>query len=329
MSEWDTGLRMLVWITAAYLLDMLIGDPHVLYHPVRLMGRIIEMLHPIVERSRRRVLAGIWYPLVLIALSIAAVQAVKLLPSPYRELITIYILYTSLAARSLASEVWKVLRLEEIGDRRKALSMLCSRDTNALDERGIRSTLFETTAENAVDGILAPLFYILAFAPLGLSAEAALVYKSVSTCDSMVGYKNERFIEIGKVSARLDDVLNFVPARLSVICILIAGYLVQLFSGEREANASVARGIRVYRRDRYRHESPNSAHSMSLFAGILGVQIAGPMSYFGKRKEKPYLGDPIHALTDDVVRKAVYIMLLASLVELGIGAGLIVFAAAC
>ncbi|MDO4753883.1 MAG: adenosylcobinamide-phosphate synthase CbiB [Bacillota bacterium] len=309
---------MINMICMAFVLDLFLGDPHFLYHPVRLMGRIIEIWHPLTERARWKVLAGALYPVSLIALCLVFMWAVRLLPSPVPETVTVYILYTSLATRSLADEVLKVLKVPNLNQRRRALSMLCSRDTDALDERGILSTLFETTSENSVDGVLAPLFYMIVFAPLGFSAEAALIYKAVSTCDSMVGYKNDRFVKIGRISARLDDCLNFIPARVSVIVILLAGALY------RRSVHDLKNGIKIYLRDRTKHASPNSAHPMSAFAGIFGVQICGPVPYFGKTVNKPYIGDALVPLNAKIVTDSVRVMILSAFLMLAAGIGIVI-----
>lgn len=332
-------MENLIPVYIAFALDLLIGDPHILYHPVQFMGLIIERLHSFTEKSKHPVLAGGVYPAVLIALSLAFMGAVRLLPEPLRMLVTVYILYSSLAAHSLAKEVLKVLKIRGIAERRRALSMLCSRDTDALDDRGILSTLFETNSENSVDGVLAPLFYMIVFAPLGCSAEAALIYKAVSTCDSMVGYKNERFLHIGKISARLDDALNLIPARVSVLFILSAGFLFKLLkrvlfypfftSTAPDGNIidslfdrplrALRNGVKIYLRNRYKHASPNSAHPMSAFAGIFGVKICGPVPYFGKLVDKPYIGDPLTPLTDRIVRESAAVMVLSAALMLTTG----------
>lgn len=334
-------MENLIPVYIAFALDLLIGDPHILYHPVQFMGQIIERLHRFTEKSKHPVLAGGLYPAVLIALSLAFMGAVRLLPEPLRMLVTVYILYSSLAAHSLAKEVLKVLKIRGIAERRCALSMLCSRDTDALDDRGILSTLFETNSENSVDGVLAPLFYMIVFAPLGCSAEAALIYKAVSTCDSMVGYKNERFLHIGKISARLDDALNLIPARVSVLFILSAGFLFKLLKRVQSIDVGASsdarhidslfdrplrafgNGVKIYLRDRYKHASPNSAHPMSAFAGIFGVKICGPVPYFGKLVDKPYIGDPLTPLTDRIVRESAAVMVLSA--ALMLAAGSVVF----
>ncbi len=332
----------MIWIiAAAFVADLLIGDPQGVWHPVRFMGWIIEKLHPLVERggSTERKIRGAMYPAALCLLAMAISNAVYILPYPARELAALYLLYSSLAVRSLAEEVLKVLRIKDISERRRALAMLCSRDTAELDERGINSTLFETTAENSVDGALAPLFYMIAAALisdfcLGSDAggsgigfvavlSAALVYKAVSTCDSMVGYKNERFIDTGMVSARFDDVLNFLPARLSQPFVLVAGAVVVVCRrGPAAALRSSVRGVKIYFRDRRKHESPNSCHAMSMFAGILGVRICGPVSYFGKVKPKEFVGEDVRRLTDAAVIEAVAVMILSAVLMMIAGAAL-------
>lgn len=314
---------MIRLIVIAFVLDLLFGDPSFLYHPVRIMGRVIESLHPFVDARKHRILGGAAYLAVLIFFVLLFMAAVRLLPPILFEIVVVYLLFSSLAAHSLAEEVRKVLALRTLSDRRKALSMLCSRDTEALDEHGVLSTLFETNSENSVDGFLAPLFYMIVFAPLGYSVEAALIYKAVSTCDSMVGYRNSRFLLTGKISARMDDLFNLIPARISVPFILLAGFFYKLFQNDRPLYF-IQNGIRIYLRDRYRHSSPNSAHPMSVFAGIFGVRICGPTSYFGEIKDKPYIGDEIRPLTDSVVKDSTVVMVLSGVFMLT--AGIVLYA---
>lgn len=309
----------------AYVLDLLIGDPQNFPHPVRAMGWVIEKLHPIVFRKGGSYVSGVLYPAVLIVLVLGLMYVIHLLPFPVSTVLKLYLMYTCLAAKSLASEVKKVLAVKGKAEQRKALSFLCSRDTAALSDRQVMSTLFETTSENTLDGVLAPLFYMLLAAPFGLSASTGLIYKAVSTCDSMVGYQNERFLKTGMISARLDDVLNFIPARLMQPIIWISGISVQLLSGKDSRTTNALRNAwRVYFRDKSNHSSPNSAHSMAMFAGLIGVRIGGPVPYFGEVKDKPWMGDDVHPLDQTSVLMAIWTMYISEFYLLLLG-GLCVF----
>ena len=201
--------------------------------------------------------------------------------------------YQLLAAKQLKIESMKVfdaLQTGDLGAARYAVSMIVGRDTDVLDEPGITRAAVETVAENASDGETAPLLFIA----LG-GAVAGCFYKVVNTMDSMVGYKNEKYLQFGRAAARLDDALNLIPARLCALLMIISAYFLR-FDGEN--------AFRIWRRDRRNHASPNSAQTESACAGALGIRLAGPISYFGKTCDKPYIGDDTRPITFEDIPNA-------------------------
>lgn len=284
-----------------FLLDLLLGDPHWAPHLVRAIGGLIAGLEkplraafpktPGGERIAGAVLvvlvAGItggaaWGLLVLVG---------RVSPWLAFALETVFS-YQCLAVRALRDESMKVYRALTGGtldEARYAVSMIVGRDVDRLDRTGVAKAAVETVAENASDGVIAPLLFLA----LG-GGVLGMVYKAVNTMDSMVGYRNERYRFYGTCAARLDDALNFIPARLSGVLLCLAAPLV----GLNGRNA-----WRIFRRDRLNHKSPNSAHTEAAAAGALGVELAGNGFYFGKLVEKPVIGDPLRPVEpEDIVR---------------------------
>lgn len=204
-----------------------------------------------------------------------------------------FMCYQILAARSLQKEsdlVYLALKNEGIEAARKAVSMIVGRDTESLNEEGVTKAAVETVAENTSDGVIAPLFYmIFGGAVLGFA------YKSINTMDSMVGYKNEKYQYFGTAAAKLDDIVNYIPARLSAVFMVLAAFLLRM-DGKN--------AWKIFKRDRYNHKSPNSAQTESVMAGALDVQLAGNAWYFGKLHEKPTIGDPIRYIEIEDIRRS-------------------------
>ncbi len=285
-----------------FLLDLLLGDPHWLYHPVRLVGHLITGLETVLRRifpgTESGELAAGGCLLVLTA-GITSASAWGLLflaglVHPYvRFALETVMCYQLLATKSLRDEtmkVYTVLRAGDVEGARRAVSMVVGRDTAVLDDIGITKAAVETVAENTSDGIIAPLlFMVIGGAPLGY------FYKAVNTMDSMVGYKNERYLYFGRAAAKFDDVVNWFPARLSAVLMVCAGGLLGMDAGN---------AWRIYVRDRYNHSSPNSAHTEAVTAGALHIQLAGNAYYFGKLYEKPTLGDADRPVEYEDIRRA-------------------------
>ena len=189
-------------------------------------------------------------------------------------------------------KVYKQLSEHDLCGARKAVSMIVGRDTECLDEEGVAKAAIETVAENASDGVIAPMLYLALFGPVG-----GFFYKAVNTMDSMVGYKNDRYHAFGTAAAMLDDVVNFIPARISaMLMILSCCFLGNEFD---QKNA-----MKIFKRDRYQHASPNSAQTEAACAGALGIRLAGDASYFGRIVKKPYIGDPLRAVETEDIRRA-------------------------
>lgn len=304
MSEKLVFCHMLA-LLLGFVLDLLIGDPYWMPHPVRLIGRWIDFLdHRLLggEGRKRDIqkehLRGVL--LVLLVVVPAAAGAAVLQILAYRAnlwlgmaLETIFT-YQLLAAKCLKTESMKVydrLKEHDLEGARAAVSMIVGRDTTRLDEAGVTRATVESVSENTSDGELAPMFYLAIAGPIG-----GFFYKAVNTLDSMVGYRNERYQYFGMPAAKLDDWVNFIPARVTAMLMILASYLLgKDFSGKN--------AWRIFRRDRYLHPSPNSAQLESACAGSLGLCLAGSAIYFGRELQKDTLGDALREIeSEDIVR---------------------------
>lgn len=289
----------------AFVMDRFMGDPPSFPHPVVFIGKLISFLESILRKIMPPLLGGV----VLVFLVTSSTFIVTYYIADISGILEVLIIYTIFAARCLAVEAMKVqkaLVARNIGEARIAISYLVSRDTDDMTEEEIIKATVETVSENIVDGITAPLFYLF----LG-GAAAGMTYKAINTMDSMVGYKNEKYIKFGKAAARLDDLANFIPARITgALIIPIAAFFARL-----DARAS----WKVFFRDRLNHSSPNSAHSESAIAGALGVQLGGDTSYFGKVTEKPHIGDFKKKLSPNDIAQTVKLMYYSSIIALVMG----------
>ena len=291
-------------LAAGFLLDLAIGDPRWLYHPVRLIGKLIDRL----EKHIRKVfpktpggeLAGgiflvIGVVLVTVGVTAGILHMAYGLHAAAGFALESFMCYQMLAVRSLKDEsmlVYDALtsgRESSLADGRDAVSRIVGRDTQNLDETGVTKAAVETVAENFGDGVFAPMFYMALGGPVCM-----YLYKAINTMDSMLGYKNERFLYFGRAAAKLDDVVNFIPARMAGIMLVISAWIGP-FDGK---NAG-----RIFARDRRKHASPNSAHTEAAAAGALDIQLAGDAYYFGKLYEKPSIGDPLQAVVPDDIRR--------------------------
>lgn len=288
-------------------LDLLLGDPHWMPHPVRWMGRTISGLETLLRRLFPKTPGGERWVGVVLALALPTLfgggSALILWGlgqvSPWLSwVVQLWFSYQLLAARSLQKEsmaVYSPLKAHDLEGARRAVSRIVGRDTQALDETGVAKAAVETVAENTCDGVIAPLIFLF----LG-GLPAGMAYKAVSTLDSMVGYKNDKYRFFGWASARLDDILNFIPARLSGLLLCLGAALLPGCSGRRAWT--------IFWRDRRKHASPNSAHTEAACAGALGVRLAGDASYFGKVVHKPTLGDPVRPVESEDIPRACRLM---------------------
>lgn len=300
---------MLLNIGIAILLDLLIGDPPNWPHPVRFIGWVIAKLEKWIRTHVKQLYFGGFCLLigtaVVVLMPIVLIKAI--IPPAFFDLFAIYMLYTSLAAKCLADEAIKVKASLDRGDIEKArteLSYLVGRDTDGLSQAEITRGVVETVAENTVDGVLAPLFYMICGAPFGLSVHFVIFYKLVNTLDSMVGYKQAPYTEIGFASAKMDDILNLIPARLGAVLIILTGVL---------TGKNIHRGFKIFFRDRKKHASPNSGHPESAVAGLLGIQIGGTNRYFGAPVYKPTIGDAVIPILPEHITDSAKIMVLSEM----------------
>ncbi len=292
-------------ISLAFIMDRFLGDPPTFPHPVIFIGKLISFL----EARLRKIMPPLPGGAIMVILVTSSSFAVTYYISALSAVLEVFIIYTVFAARCLAVEAMNIHRAlmgGDIKEARLAISYLVSRDTENMTEDEIIKATVETVSENIVDGITAPLFYLF----LG-GAAAGMTYKSINTMDSMVGYQNERYIKFGKAAARLDDLANFIPARLTGLLVIpIAAFFARM-----DAGAS----WKIFFRDRLKHSSPNSAHSESAVAGALGIQLGGDTSYFGKLKEKPHIGDFKRKLCPNDIAQTVRLMYYSSAIALIMG----------
>lgn len=294
--------RMLVPVILGMILDFLFGDPRWMYHPVRLIGHLITYTERIIRsclpksKNGERIGGGI---LVVIVAAVSTAVPLGILHFAYAGNVWFgigiesFMCYQILAARSLQKEsdrVYLALKNEGIEAARKSVSMIVGRDTENLDEEGVTKAAVETVAENTSDGVIAPLCYLF----LG-GAVLGFTYKAINTMDSMVGYQNEKYQYFGTAAAKLDDIVNYLPARISALLMICTAFLM----GMNGKNA-----WKIFIRDRYNHKSPNSAQTESVMAGALGVQLAGDAWYFGTLHKKPTIGDPIRKIEMEDIRRS-------------------------
>ena len=309
-------------IVAGFILDLIFGDPHWLPHPICLIGNLIGFL----EKNLRRLLApgktalllgGALMVVIVLSLSYVVPYAVLMLAeqvSPWLrfalETVMFYQIFATKCLRDESMKVYTALHNNNLEDARVKLSWIVGRDTKELTAEEVTKGAVETVAENTADGIIAPMFYMfIGGAPL------AFLYKGINTMDSMVGYKNDKFLYFGRCAAKLDDVANFIPARITGILMILASYFL---------NMNAAGAWKIFWRDRYNHLSPNSAMTESVTAGALNIQLGGDHYYFGKLVHKDTIGDNIRpVVAEDIVAvnnllymTAVISLLLFSLVYL-------------
>ncbi|MCM1111730.1 MAG: adenosylcobinamide-phosphate synthase CbiB [Muribaculum sp.] len=287
---------------AGFLLDLALGDPHWLPHPVRLIGKLIAAAEKRLYRPGGAAEQfGRGAALACIVTIAAAVWAGALLFAAYglhpcagiaAECVMTYQMLAVKCLRTESMNVWRHLKDGDLQGARRALSMIVGRDTACLDEEGVAKAAVETVAENTSDGVAAPMLYLAVGGPV-----LGFFYKAVNTLDSTVGYRNERYLYFGRAAARLDDFMNWIPARISAVLMIAASFLAgDGFSG---------RGAwRIYRRDRRNHASPNSAQTESVCAGALGIRLGGDARYFGKTVRKPYIGDALRRAEYEDIRRA-------------------------
>lgn len=296
-----------------FVLDLIFGDPYWLPHPIRLIGRCVgkvEMAWNQADLSERQKLRRGGAMVLLVLIGTLAVSAGILILAYELHLyvgivVEAVMTYQILATKCLKVESMKVyaaLKKLDLTGARKAVAMIVGRDTQKLDEVGVAKAAIETVAENTSDGVIAPMLCLAIGGPvLGFG------YKAVNTMDSMVGYKNERYFYFGKAAAKLDDVANFLPSRISAAIMIGVSFLlgaVPFHGADGKPLHNGFRAIRIYGRDRRKHASPNSAQTEAVCAGALGIQLAGDASYFGRVVHKPWIGDAVRPVETEDIRRA-------------------------
>ena len=312
----EAGLRIPIALVAGFLLDVLLGDPRWLPHPVVAIGKAISIFETIARRvlpvgPKWEMFGGAAVALAVMVLSAlvpwAILRGATTLDIRLSLVLECLMCYQALATKCLgdaAMEVYACLARGDLPAARAAVAMIVGRDTAELDEAGVTRATIETVAENASDGVVAPMLYFaIGGAPL------AFLYKAVNTMDSMLGYKNEKYLYFGRIPARIDDVANFIPARLTSLLMVAASVVCRL---------DWRKSLAVYFRDRNNHSSPNSAHPEAAMAGALGVRLGGDSHYGGRLVGKPTIGDDDRPAAADDIRLARKLLYATALFSLGV-----------
>lgn len=303
---------------AGFVLDLLIGDPHFIPHPVRLIGSLISFLDKRLNsdvkynsseneanltKYKRGVLLAFTVIFATFAVSViilAAAYSINLYAGVIAEAVMTWQILATKCLRVESMRVYDALSTDGVDAGRRAVSMIVGRDTSVLDEAGVTRAAVETVAENTSDGVIAPMLYTAIGGPV-----LGFVYKAVNTMDSMLGYKNDKYMYFGRFAARLDDVVNFIPARISAYLMIGAAFI-----GGRQFDGRNA--YRIFKRDRFNHASPNSAQTESVCAGALRVQLAGDAVYFGKLVKKKYIGDRLREIEYEDIKRANRLMYITA-----------------
>ena len=303
---------------AGFVLDLLIGDPHFIPHPVRLIGSLISFLDKRLNsdvkynsseneanltKYKRGVLLAftvIIVTFIVSAMILVAAYSINLYAGVIAEAVMTWQILATKCLRVESMRVYDALSTDGVDAGRRAVSMIVGRDTSVLDEAGVTRAAVETVAENTSDGVIAPMLYTAIGGPV-----LGFVYKAVNTMDSMLGYKNDKYMYFGRFAARLDDVVNFIPARISAYLMIGAAFI-----GGRQFDGRNA--YRIFKRDRFNHASPNSAQTESVCAGALRVQLAGDAVYFGKLVKKKYIGDRLREIEYEDIKRANMLMYITA-----------------
>lgn len=303
---------------AGFVLDLLIGDPHFIPHPVRLIGSLISFCDKrlncdagynisekklnLIKYKRGMLLAFtvIFATFAISVIIIVAAYSINLYAGLIAEAVMTWQILATKCLRVESMRVYDALRTDGVDAGRRAVSMIVGRDTSVLDAAGVTRAAVETIAENTSDGVIAPMLYTAIGGPV-----LGFVYKAVNTMDSMLGYKNDKYMYFGRFAARLDDVVNFIPARISAYLMIAAAFI-----GGRQFDGKNAYSI--FKRDRFNHASPNSAQTESVCAGALRVQLAGDAVYFGKLVKKKYIGDGLREIEYEDIKRANRLMYITA-----------------
>jgi len=305
-----------ICIVSAYLADLVFGDPEWLPHPVRGVGALINMLDKKLRGNTtvfaERLKGAIAALLVVATSGLLAYFLIRIavnINPILGSLVWVFLAYTSLSVRDLSVKIGSItdaLKKNDIPEARRRLSKIVGRDTSALTSEKITTAAVESIAESTNDGIVAPLFYLVLGGPV-----LAIIYKSVNTLDSMLGYKNEKYLHFGWFSAKMDDVLNFIPARITGLLIALSSFIM---------GKGFESSFRTMLRDGRKHPSPNSGVSEAAMAGALGIRLGGESTYGGKVSIKPYIGESKKTVKPQLIREALAIGFVSSLIMVLAGA---------
>ena len=300
-------------IGVAFILDILIGDPRWLPHPVRIIGKCVELLEKVLRRvfaSER--LAGIFLAGITVAgtylLTYEIINMFSRFGRIWEFAVSTIIIFFSLSIRDLFKEakgVMKELDSGNIGQARERLSQIVGRDTHNLDKQQITKACVETTAESSVDGIIAPLFFAFIGGPA-----LAMAYKAINTLDSMVGYKYGKYLNLGWASAKLDDLVNYIPARIAAVILPMSSYV---------CGADFSNSIKIIKRDGRKHPSPNSGIPEAAIAGALRIRLGGPSTYKGVVSDKPFIGGQTNEIIPDNIKHTIRIVFVAAVMSVACG----------
>lgn len=307
--DWFTTYSYVCIPIIAFILDIAVGDPKSKFHPVVLMGRIISFFEEVFYKETDNDTKKLWYGGIavgFILLTIYIITSLVLWLSTFinewlRYIVEIVLLYITISPRSLGGagfEISRLLKQGRIKEAREKLSWIVGRDTDNLDESEITRATVETIAENTIDGIVAPLFWFIIAGPMG-----AILYRTANTMDSMMGYKNDKYLFFGRVAAKLDDWLNWIPARITCILFLMSALILR-FDAKQALHIAI--------RDAKKHPSPNGGYAEAPVAGALHIRLGGYNRYFNKENFRPYMGDPLEVMNRLHIIRTIYMMYCAT-----------------
>ena len=305
-------------LPAAFILDLIMGDPRFLPHPIRWMGNSILVLEPLFRKiTNNLVVSGALLSIFLITFTGTSAYLimyyVKLLNPLLGTFVELILVFYTISAKSLkdsAMDVYRALKTGKLEDAKDKVKVIVGREVDKLDKSGVSRAAVETVGENLVDGVISPVFY----AAIG-GAPLAMAYKMINTLDSMIGYKNKKYLHFGKAAARIDDIANFIPSRISILIIAVSAQIL----GKRGSQA-----LMTAIKEGNKHTSPNAGHPEAAFAGALKVKLGGPNYYHGNLVSKPFIGENFKDVDPVDIKKACILMMLSSALWVALCTGIMI-----